>query len=217
MILKSDQIATLLKTETKDPLILTPQPNIDEMEKSGAASVDLRLGTWFLSLKQSRMNCLQVSRAAKSSAYSQFTKMHYVPFGKEYYLHPRAFVLGITLEWIRLPSNIAGYVIGRSTWGRRGLIIATATGVHPAFTGCLTLELTNVGEIPIEIKPGMSICQLFLHKVDQRIDAVDNVDNSAFIGQRRPEVGELTLDPIALSLEIQEDLVKEELPSDDSA
>src|SRR5262245_18868742 len=95
---------------------------------------------------------------------AQLNKTHYVRFGDKYILHPGSFVFGVTLEWLRLPGDLAAYVIGRSSWGRRGLIIATATGVHPGFKGCLTLALTNVGEIPIAIKPGMETCQLFLHR-----------------------------------------------------
>ncbi len=118
------------------------------------------------------------------------------PFGKEFILQPRGFVLGVTLEWVRLPSNLAGYVIGRSSWGRRGLIIATAAGVHPGFTGCLTLELSNVGEIPIAIKPGIPICQLFLHTTEQ----TDLVDKSVFVGLRRPTLGKIDLDDVAKKL-----------------
>ncbi|MCA9052009.1 MAG: dCTP deaminase, partial [Planctomycetaceae bacterium] len=113
-------------------------------------------------------------------------------------LHPRQFVLAVTLEWIRLPSNLAGYVVGRSSWGRHGLIIATATGVHPGFTGCLTLELTNVGEIPITIKPGTTICQVFLHTVDVRDPK--RVDLSRFIGNRKPTIGAIQLDDVAVKL-----------------
>jgi hypothetical protein len=105
--------------------------------------------------------------------------------------------VSVTLEWIRLPKNLAAYVIGKSSWGRRGLIIATATGVHPGFKGCLTLELSNVGELPIAIKPGMNICQLFLHKVETEND---ELDKSLFIGLRRPTIGKLQLDPIARKL-----------------
>ena len=97
---------------------------------------------------------------------AELTKSYYVPFGEQFILHPGTFVLGVTLEWIRLPRDLAAYVIGRSSWGRYGLIIATATGVHPRFTGCLTLELSNVGEIPIKVKPGASICQLFVHQIE---------------------------------------------------
>lgn len=115
-----------------------------------------------------------------------------MPFGESYFLHPRAFVLATTLEWIRLPSDIAAYVIGRSSWGRRGLIIATATGVHPGFKGCLTLEITNVGEIPIAIKPGMAICQLFFHEV--RGPLTKSIDRSQFAGSRKPAIGRIKPD-----------------------
>ncbi len=92
----------------------------------------------------------------------------------------------------------AAYVIGRSSWGRHGLIIATATGVHPGFTGCLALELANVGEIPITIKPGTTICQIFIQKVDGV--AKDLVDRSSFVGRRKPTLGVIKLDVIAEAL-----------------
>lgn len=120
-----------------------------------------------------------------------------MPFGESFVLHPRAFVLGVTLEWIRLPRNRAAYVIGRSSWGRYGLVIATATGVHPGFTGCLTLELTNVGEIAITVKPGTTVCQLCVNSVQG--DSPD-VDKSTFLGRRRPTLGTITLDEIASGL-----------------
>ena len=118
--------------------------------------------------------------------------------GKNISCIPRSFVLGVTLEWIRLPKDLAGYVTAKSSWGRRGLIIATATGVHPGFTGCLTLELSNVGEIPIAIKPGMTICQLFLHSVDD--SGSEHTDRSRFVGMRKPILGEITQDEMARKL-----------------
>jgi dCTP deaminase len=181
--------------KTNDPLVIAPTPSLDALEGSGAASIDLRLGTWFVRLRQTRMSHLQVEDGV---ALPQLAKTSYVPFGGRYYLHPRTFVLGITLEWIRLPRNLTAYVIGRSSWGRRGLIIATATGVHPGFVGCLTLELTNVGETPIEIKPGMKICQIFLHEVDTTGSGL--IDTSQFIGSRKPKLGDVKLDEVALKL-----------------
>jgi len=124
-------------------------------------------------------------------------KYVYVPFGESFVLHPKSFVLGSTLEWIRLPANRGGYVTARSSWGRYGLIIATATGIHPGFSGCLTLELANVGEIPIVIKPGTTIAQLFIHTVE---DTEKEIDKSSFIGYRRPILGFIHLDEIARRL-----------------
>jgi len=56
-------------------------------------------------------------------------------------------------------------VLGRSTWGRLGLIVATAVGIQPNFAGTLTLELRNLGEAPLSLYPGQIIAQLFFHEV----------------------------------------------------
>jgi dCTP deaminase len=104
----------------------------------------------------------------------------------------------VTLEWLRIPKNLAAYVVGKSSWGRAGLIIATATGVHPGFKGCLTLELSNVGEIPIAVQPGIAICQLFVHHLDLRDP--DTVDKSGFAGLRSPLFKRIELDDYARKL-----------------
>jgi dCTP deaminase len=57
------------------------------------------------------------------------------------------------------------YVVGRSTWGRLGLTVATAIGIHPGFAGTLTLELRNLGETPLTLHPGDIVAQLFFHNV----------------------------------------------------
>jgi dCTP deaminase len=105
------------------------------------------------------------------------------------------------LEWIRLPRNLAAIVTGKSSWGRRGLIIATATGVHPGFSGCLTLEITNLGEIPIKIRPGIHICQLFVHKmVSETVDA----DKSRFAVSRKPKFSRIEMDAFAKQLSVDQ-------------
>jgi dCTP deaminase len=112
-----------------------------------------------------------------------------------YVLHPGHFVLGATMEWIRFPAKLSGYVVGKSSWGRRGLVIATAVGIHPGFSGCLTLEITNLGEMPIEIIPGMQICQLFIHDVSTQSERKDRA-----YAKRRPVLGSIRLDRIAEKL-----------------
>ena len=201
MILKASQIVRELEepSNPKDPLIIAPTTGLDELKKSGAASVDLRLGCWFLMCRPSRAGLLDIyEKSADVPNEAKLTKLYYVPFSEGFILHPNAFVLGVTLEWIRLPIDRAAYVIGRSTWGRHGLIIATATGVHPGFTGCLTLELSNVGEVPIKVKPGTTICQLFIHEVNAGDPTL--FDRSCFIGRRKPTLGAIKLDETALLL-----------------
>lgn len=201
MILKADEIANEIESSqnSSDPFVIIPRPDLKELKNSGSASIDLRLGSWFLILRQARVPIFDIYKGESDiPSESKLTKSHYVPFGDHYILHPKTFVLGITLEWIRLPKKFAGYVVGRSSWGRHGLIIATATGVHPGFTGCLTLELSNVGEIPITIKPGTTICQLFIHDVKTTLPK--KLDKSQFIGRRKPVLGAIILDEVALKL-----------------
>lgn len=180
-----------------DPMVITPLLGNSE-DVPDAASIDLRLGTWFVTKKARQHPMLDVyNRKQASPSENSITNKYYVPFGKEFILHPRHFVLAVTLEWVRIPLHFAGNITGKSSWGRRGLIVETAPGVHPGFSGCLTLELTNVGEIPIVIKPGTTICQLFFHELKRQ----DNtVPDSSFFGQRQPLLGTIKLDKFAEKL-----------------
>lgn len=196
MILSSEYVGRCLErirksARLRDPLVIHPYTDDDirTLKEDLTASVDLRLGTWFVSLRKPRMAELR-----SGSNAAQFSETQYVPLGDSYFLHPGSFVLGITLEWLRLPRNVAGYVIGKSSWGRRGLIIATATGVQPGFMGCLTLELTNVGEIPIQIETGSKICQIFLHKVQIERNSTAKPEDSQFSMKRKPDVGIIKAD-----------------------
>src|SRR4029077_4964582 len=85
-----------------------------------------------------------------------------VTFGTKFVLHPGALVLAATFEYVQLPSDLEGQVEGRSSWARLGLQIATATCVEPGFSGVITFELSNVGNMPVEIHPGVRIAQLIL-------------------------------------------------------
>ena len=201
MILTAEDICREITDPVEhDPLVITPMLDLKDINKSGAASIDIRLGCWFMSCRQSRVGVFDVyEKDVPIPSESKLSKSYYVPFGEKFILHPKAFVLGVTLEWIRLPSNRAAYVVGRPSWGRHGLIIATATGVHPGFTGCLTLELSNVGEIPVTVKPGTTICQLFIHEVRGSSDP-KKVDRSSFIGRRKPTLGTIKLDSTAQKL-----------------
>jgi dCTP deaminase len=124
------------------------------------------------------------------------TKEYFVRFGEPFILHPRNFVLGITLEWMRFPSDLGGYVTGKLSLGRRGLVIETASGIQPGFSGCLALELSNVGEVPIALLPGMQICQIFVHEVGPDPKSAQ----SQFIGRRKPILGAVRPDDILIRL-----------------
>jgi len=178
--------------------VLAPRPNSDTIRKLGAASIDLRLGTWFVTTKASRHSLLDIySDPSEQPSEHNIIDKHYVPLGRHFILHPNSFVLAATLEWIRMPRGLCGYVTGKSSWGRRGLIIETSPGVHPGFVGCLTLELANVGELPMKLVTGTKICQLFLHKI---IGDNSKIDQSSFLGQRQPRLGKIIPDDFVMSL-----------------
>jgi dCTP deaminase len=191
-VLSADEIAKVLSISEGDPsrLSITPAPDLREIRARGGTSIDLRLGRWFRSFKQSQNSSVPLSirtKGGKELAHIEAsrTKQHFIPFGDQFVLHPGRFVLGVTLEWLRLPMTLSGYVTGKSALGRHGLVIETAAGIHPGFSGCLTLELANVGEVPIEISPGMKICQIFLHPVAA---TKRSSKSGGMAGQRKPSL-----------------------------
>ena len=198
-MLNADEVcdAMLLNDDHPDRLAIVPRPDLAGIRERAGTSVDLRLGRWFRSFKQSKSSHVALWRdygspdaIAKKSGPLR-TNEHFVRFGSEFILHPGRFVLGATMEWLRLPRTLSGYVTGKSSLGRHGLVIETAAGIHPGFSGCLTLELANVGEVPLAISPGMEICQIFLHRT-----AVSTVeDPGTFSGQRKPAAGFPKVDP----------------------
>jgi dCTP deaminase len=84
-------------------------------------------------------------------------------------IRPGEFLLGTTVEKIRLPSYVAGVVVGKSTIARQGLIVEAAGLVDPGFEGAITLELFNMGVTPIVLNAGMPICQISFHLTDESV------------------------------------------------
>jgi dCTP deaminase len=92
-----------------------------------------------------------------------------VPAGGEFVLQPGDFGLAASLEYICLPSDMMAFVEGKSSLGRTGLLIATATQIAPGFKGCIVLELFNAGTVPIILRPAMRVAQLVLVSTDREM------------------------------------------------
>lgn len=150
-------VKLLAKKNIKDRLIVTPLMSDDQI---GPASIDIRLGNDFIITR--RGNLPFIDPAQQEGREKNYQTKHYINFGDKFYLHPQELVLAGTLEYFRLPGNISGSVTSRSSWGRAGLVIATATAVHPGFTGTITLELVNLGEVPLVLYPGLCVAQIVL-------------------------------------------------------
>jgi dCTP deaminase len=87
-------------------------------------------------------------------------------YHSEFVLHPNQLILAVTLEYVSLPFNIFCQIASRSSWGRLGLVVATASIVQPGFKGCLTLELANLSDSPITLYPGLLVGQLVFMRVE---------------------------------------------------
>ncbi len=158
-VLTRDDIWRALEGE----LVCTP---LFSKEQVGESSIDVRLGTHFILFRRMRRPALDIyERGAKSSPLDFQEKVH-LGIGQRLYLAPGMLVLGSTLEFIKLPANLGCEVLTRSSWGRLGIIIATATWVHPCYRGCLTLEIANLSGSSVALSPGTTIGQLVFHKVE---------------------------------------------------
>ena len=156
MILSDRFIKTLLKNKTLkiDPL---PSSSIQ------SASVDLRLDRQFSLLEYwSDMKVLDLRTDPK---YLEIEK-------DEMIIPPHFFLLGITKEFIKLPSNITAFLEGRSTIGRMGLFIQNAEWIAPGFEGRIVLELYNANTMPIRLRAGHRICQIVLCQMDQEPEKI---------------------------------------------
>jgi dCTP deaminase len=170
--------------DLRDRLIISPILERDEQLKPGNASIDLRLGHHFRVAKRTKVAHLNRQDEQYQESLNRYNDQYFVQIGDFFVLHPRQFVMGETLEWIHLPRALSGEVAGRSSWARDGLVIATATGIHPGYSGIITLELTNIGEIPLYLYPGLRICQLFVEEVVSPGEPTPHL--STYVGATEP-------------------------------
>lgn len=168
-VLTADDLQEWMEhTSISDRLIVTPL--FDPVQSIGPAAVDVRLGTEFILFKKETFQALDVtSIETLVGDVSRYRQRVVRRIREPFILHPGQLVIGSTLEYIQVPQGLLAYVVGKSTWGRTGLIIATATKVDPGFRGCITLEIVNEGEVPLVLVPGIPIAQLVFHRTEQPV------------------------------------------------
>jgi len=134
------------------------------------ASIDLRLGMEFYEFDADAEQVIDPKNGIKIKKYGQ--KVIVKP-GETYDLSPGSFVLGTTYEEVGLPSDIAGVLIGRSSFGRLGVVPYTGAGfIDPGFNGELTLEFTNNGPFTVTLRPGKTrIVQMMLFRTSSVADS----------------------------------------------
>jgi len=183
-ILGRNRIEELLaKPLGEDRLFITP---IIEKAQISDSSFDVRLGFDFVTIKRGNVGAFDPARDEVSP--ERFRTPHFLNLGSPFYLHPNEMALASTLEHFRLPVSVGAYVTSRSTWGRRGLIIATATAINPGFCGTITLELVNHGNVPLVLYPGLSVAQIIFHDADGAASYCGSLANQT--GPLQPSVSD---------------------------
>jgi dCTP deaminase len=192
---KREILERMRKWKTSDPrsLVITPLLYREESDVFDADSVDLRLGCYFLLPKTLDQPFFSADR---TSATSLHVRVH-VPLGEFLVVPAHQTILGATLEFIKLPFNVSGEVLTKSSVARTFIVVETAPWIHPQYRGCLTLEIANVSNTPVLLYPGRFICQLVLMNTAQ--DREEKPDPSYF-GPVYPEAPKFN-DP-------QDDLLK---------
>ena len=147
MLLQDKAIIERLLDERQERR-LTITPLIDPEKQIGPSSVDVRLGSSF---KIPTTNQIGVIDPYNERVVATYTTPVDIRHGGDFYLHPGEFVLAATLEYIRVPRDLACRIEGRSSWGRLGLLVhATAGFVDPGYSGniCLMLEDYRLNSCP---------------------------------------------------------------------
>jgi dCTP deaminase len=159
----------------------------------GASSIDFRLGNKFRVFQPSSKTYIDPLDHKDNEDYTTLIE---IKDKEPFVIHPGEFVLGSTLEFIKIPYDLIGILHGRSSIGRLGIQVhATAGFVEPGYFGVLTLEMSNIARIPVALYPRMKICQLILQKLRNPSEKpVDKDKNAKYTGQDGPTTSKIYKD-----------------------
>ena len=164
------------------------------------SSVDVRVDNRFRVFQNSRYPYIDVRQPMED-----LTELVEVDGDEPFILHPGEFVLGQTLERVTLPNDLVARLEGKSSLGRLGLLIHSTAGfVDSGFSGNLTLELSNVANLPITIYHGMPIGQLSFMRMDAPVEPPVRVERDR---QQVPGPGRADAVPLLSELQRPEKLI----------
>ena len=159
-------------------------------EQFGSCSVDFRLGNEFNIFEHSRHPYIDLR---DKRGIEDLMKPVMVPAGDPFVLQPREFVLAITEETLELDDDVLGRLEGRSSLGRIGIIVHGTAGLFdPGWSGKATLELSNLGRMPVALYPGMRICSFTFEQLStpSSVPYRSKLGNK-YAGQNRPVASRL--------------------------
>lgn len=163
-VLNKHKLIEAIETDNYDhKLIVTPLLSEDQI---GPGSIDVRLGSSIIVPRRTFVASHDVTDEAQIQQVERrlYDRVR-LKYHSAFILHPNQLILAVTLEYLSIPPSLFCQVASRSSWGRLGLVVATASVVQPGFKGCLTLELANLSDSPIALYPGLLVGQLIFQQV----------------------------------------------------
>lgn len=159
-----------------------------------ASSLDMRLGRFFKIYNHAKQAVLDPLNKA---SFEDVTHLIEVLPGDPFIVQPGEFVLGVTMEKIKIADDLVARVEGRSSLGRLGIIIHSTAGfIDAGFEGTITLEITNINRMPVALYPGMRVCQLAFEQMTSPADVPYNKKKtSKYQGQEMPQESRIASDP----------------------
>jgi dCTP deaminase len=148
------------------------------------ASVDLRLGREFRVFRNYRLPYIDPKQEMPN-----LTELEVIEDDSQFILHPGEFALAVTVESVAIPDDLVGRLDGKSSLGRLGLIVHSTAGfVDPGFHGRLTLELTNIANLPIALYYRMPVSQISFMRLSTPAEKpYGSSGGSKYQGQSGPE------------------------------
>ncbi len=169
------------------------EPLLDEKQIQ-PSSIDMRLGDEFKVFKVIRKPFIDPKDEEDLASYMESTT---VKEGDAFIIHPNEFALATTLEYVKVPEDLVARVEGRSSMGRLGVTMHVTAGfIDPGFEGRITLEISNIGAMPVALYPGQRVCQLVFETMTSpsELPYGHPERNSKYMGQTRPESSRVKLD-----------------------
>ena len=161
-------------------------------EQIGAVSVDLRLGCDFLVSVLSHKASIQLNSKKNHSGPDTFFQSTRRNLGDVFLIHPSQTVLAMSLEYIGLPDDIYADIISRSSYNRLGINVVSM--FQPGFRGCISLELFNHSNVPVELIVGSRIVQARFFKNEEKEGYMLKGPRRKYLGNVRPTISRAHLD-----------------------
>ncbi len=181
----------ILKYMDEGKIKITPEPNLDT--QLGSCSVDCRLGNVFRVFEHSKHAFIDLK--TKVDVDDLMRKVD-VPEGDAFTMQPGEFVLAATQEKLELADDVMARLEGRSSLGRLGIIVHSTAGLFdPGWVGNATLELGNLGRMPVILYPGMRICAFTFEQLSSPTTVpYHQKPANKYAGQGGPEISRFAED-----------------------